>query len=74
MVPQFRPQAAFHFGKKFIAGDDLSPLMPSNSTLAKMGSSAFNDALSAWTEAAQGPPYVDVLNQQGEEVSEKAVE
>lgn len=61
-VPQFRPQAALHFLKKFIRGDDLAPLMPSNATLAKMGSTAFSDTLAAWTEAAQGAPYVDDLD------------
>jgi len=62
MVPQFRPQAALHFLYKFITYGDLSPFLPSNSTLKKMDDAAFSKAMDAWVEAAQKPPYVVAID------------
>jgi serine carboxypeptidase-like clade 1 len=61
MVPQFRPQAALHMLEKLIKRQSLSPLMPSNSTLASLSNSDFKDAMDAWTEKARGTPFVDQL-------------
>lgn len=58
MVPQFRPQAALAFLTAFISGNMLSPLLPNNATLAKMSDEDFETFMMAWTEEAQGPPYV----------------
>jgi len=58
MVPQFRPQAALHFLQKFVNGEDLSPLMPLNDTLADMTDKIFGKAANAWTESAMTAPYV----------------
>jgi serine carboxypeptidase-like clade 1 len=62
MVPQFRPQAALHFLKHFLNGDDddvgLSPLLPKNETLQSMSDDEFDEVVNDWTEAAMGPPYV----------------
>lgn len=58
MVPQFRPQAALHFLKKFVQGEDLSPLMPLNSTLEEMSDHQFHLIVNAWTEVAMKTPYV----------------
>ena len=58
MVPQFRPQAALHMLTKFINYEDLSPLFPSNATLAAMSDDDFSGLLEAWTECAKGPPFV----------------
>lgn len=60
-----------HFLRKFIKAEDLAPMMPSNATLAKMGSSAFSEALASWTEAAQGTPYVDHVVHHHKDISEK---
>ena len=57
-VPQFRPQAALAFCKKFVQGDMLAPLLPSNKTLAAMNDDDFEIAMDAWTETAMGPPFV----------------
>jgi serine carboxypeptidase-like clade 1 len=59
MVPQFRPQAALHMLAKLIRRQSLSPLMPSNQTLASLSNSDFKDAMDAWTEKARGAPFVD---------------
>ena len=61
MVPQFRPQSALAFLKAFIDGNTLSPLLPNNETLTEFSNEAFKVAMDAWTEAARGPPYVDLL-------------
>jgi serine carboxypeptidase-like clade 1 len=61
MVPQFRPQAALHMLDKLIKRQSLSPLMPSNSTLASQSKTDFIDAMDAWTKKARGAPFVDHL-------------
>ena len=58
MVPQFRPQAALHFLKKFIHGHDLSPLMPLNATLEDMNEHLFHLTANTWTESAMRDPFV----------------
>jgi len=58
MVPQFRPQAALHFLHKFLKGENLSPLLPFNDTLANMTDEEFQQANQQWTESAMNPPYV----------------
>ena len=58
MVPQFRPQAALHMLEKLIKRQSLSPLMPSNQTLASLSNSEFKDVVDAWTEKARGAPFV----------------
>jgi cathepsin A (carboxypeptidase C) len=35
MIPQFRPRVSLHVFKKFIAGELLSPLLPSDEELEK---------------------------------------
>ena len=59
MVPQFRPQAALHFLKRFVEGQELSPLMPGNNTLKELEDKGFKVAMDGWTEAATRAPYVD---------------
>lgn len=59
MVPQFRPQAALHFIEKLVTYQDLSPLLPSNDTLAEMCDKGFSKTMNAWTEKAKSAPYVD---------------
>jgi cathepsin A (carboxypeptidase C) len=61
MVPQFRPQAALHMLDKLIKRQSLSPLMPSNSTLASQSKTNFMIAMDAWTKKARGAPFVDHL-------------
>jgi serine carboxypeptidase-like clade 1 len=58
MVPQFRPQAALHMLAKLVKRQSLSPLMPSNQTLASLSNSDFKDVMDAWTEKARGAPFV----------------
>jgi len=58
MVPQFRPQAALHMLDKLVNYQDLSPLMPSNATLATMSNQGFRATIDEWTESAMSPPYV----------------
>jgi len=58
MVPQYRPQAALHFLRKFLAGEPLAPLLPANATLAALGDHKFATAADAWTEAAMKAPFV----------------
>eukprot|EP00980_Cylindrotheca_fusiformis_P002200 scaffold504_cov109-Cylindrotheca_fusiformis.AAC.6 len=59
MVPQFRPQAALHFLNQFLNRSKLlTPLLPSNSTLAAFGDPDFRTAMDGWTEAARKAPYV----------------
>ena len=59
MVPQFRPQAALHFLQRFLQPEQLlTPLMPSNATIAKLSDSEFQSALNEWTESAMKAPYV----------------
>mmetsp|Transcript_1507 Transcript_1507/g.1852 ORF Transcript_1507/g.1852 Transcript_1507/m.1852 type:complete len:584 (+) Transcript_1507:60-1811(+) len=62
MVPQFRPQAALHFLEKFIAGENLSPLLPLNETLTNMDDKAFRTAANFWTETAMQSPFVHEEN------------
>lgn len=69
MVPQFRPQAALHFLKKFIHGHDLSPLMPFNATLQDMSEHMFHLTANAWTESAMRDPFVTV-DDDGSDVEE----
>lgn len=57
MVPQFRPQAALHMLQKLLAGQDLSPLLPTNATLLTMSDSQFAVAMDRWTEQAKASPY-----------------
>ena len=59
MVPQFRPQAALHFLKKLVEGQDLSPLMPNNVTLKALSDTDFKVVADGWTETAMRSPYVD---------------
>lgn len=66
-VPQFRPQAALAFLKKFISGDMLSPLLPNNATLTDMKPKDFNVVMDAWTEAAMSPPFVEHSEQKVDE-------
>jgi serine carboxypeptidase-like clade I len=58
MVPQFRPHAALHFITKFVNGQDLTPLLPSNATLAQLSEDEFEVVLDTWTETAMKAPYV----------------
>jgi serine carboxypeptidase-like clade 1 len=58
MVPQFRPQAALHMLTKLISYEELSPLLPSNATLAKICNEAFEKKMNEWTEQAKSSPYV----------------
>jgi serine carboxypeptidase-like clade 1 len=60
MVPQFRPQSALAFLKAFISGNMLSPLLPNNQTLLEFSEKDFETSMNAWTEAARGPPYVNL--------------
>ena len=58
MVPQFRPQSSLHFLKRFLysvdsEGEELSPLLPSNATLAKLSDDDFGDAMEDWTKRAR---------------------
>mmetsp|Transcript_33325 Transcript_33325/g.49023 ORF Transcript_33325/g.49023 Transcript_33325/m.49023 type:complete len:580 (-) Transcript_33325:378-2117(-) len=62
MVPQFRPQAALHFLRKLVSGEDLSPLLPLNETLMNMSDKAFQTAANSWTEAAIQSPFVQKEN------------
>jgi cathepsin A (carboxypeptidase C) len=67
MVPQFRPQAALHFLQRFLESDALlSPLMPSNQTLAKLDDKEFSSTMNEWTESAMKAPYVlpDLISEQ----------
>lgn len=57
-VPQFKPQAALHFLEKLLTNKMLSPLLPSNETLAKMEKKAFHEMMEEWTESAMAAPYV----------------
>jgi len=59
MVPQFRPQAALHFLRKFVSGEDLSPLLPLNDTIVSFDDKAFQTAANAWTETAMQRPFVE---------------
>ena len=52
MVPQFRPQAALHFLQRFVHGEQLTPLMPFNHTLADMSEVMFQKTYNSWTETA----------------------
>jgi serine carboxypeptidase-like clade 1 len=61
MVPQFRPQAALHMLTRLLSYQDLSPLLPSNSTLEGMDRDDFSVAMETWTEAAMKEPYVQSL-------------
>ena len=67
MVPQFRPQAALHFLKKFIHGHDLSPLMPLNATLEDMSEHMFHVTANAWTESAMRDPFVTIEEEHQQE-------
>jgi cathepsin A (carboxypeptidase C) len=69
MVPQFRPQAALHFLNQFIEGQALSPLLPTNATLAGFSNLEFQKAIDGWTEAAMKCPYVtpDIIGDQKSE-------
>jgi len=67
MVPQFRPQAALHFLQRFLqSGELLSPLMPSNETMAKLDDHEFASTMEEWTESAMKAPYVlpDLVSEQ----------
>jgi hypothetical protein len=44
---------------KLVRRQSLSPLMPSNQTLASLSNSDFKDVMDAWTEKARGAPIVD---------------
>ena len=68
MVPQFRPQAALHMLDKLVCYQDLSPLMPSNATLAAMAREDFRIVLDEWTESAMRPPYVSIKANQMKEL------
>jgi hypothetical protein len=58
MVPQFRPQAALHMLTKLITYADLSPLLPSNATLASLTDSKFQSKMDKWTKKAKAAPYL----------------
>ena len=58
MVPQFRPQAAFHMLSKLLSNEFLSPLLPSNLTLRNTTDTEFVRLLDAWTMQAKSVPYV----------------
>jgi cathepsin A (carboxypeptidase C) len=58
MVPQFHPQAALHMISKFVSYEYLTPLWPSNATLATVNSTEFKMLLEQWTESAKVAPYV----------------
>merc|ERR1712038_706299 len=60
MVPQFRPQAALHFLEKFLSGDELSPLLTLNETLASMTVEDFHIFRDNWIERATQPPFVEL--------------
>lgn len=45
-------------------GGDLAPFMPSNETLKQMDDASFAEAMRAWIQAAQKPPYVDWVDLQ----------
>ena len=58
MIPQFRPRVSLHVFKKFIAGEALSPLLPSDEELEKFDDydddGRNNDALiDKWTTEAE---------------------
>jgi serine carboxypeptidase-like clade 1 len=67
MVPQFRPQSALAFLKAFVGGSMLSPLLPNNKTLLEFSDKDFGVSMNAWTEAARGPPYVDLAEEDNTE-------
>ena len=58
MVPQFQPQTALHMLAKVLERKPFAPLLPSNSSLAGMNESDFQEALDSWTISAKGAPYV----------------
>ena len=67
MVPQFRPQAAFHMLSKLVAANDhhsssnimlLSPLLPSNATLMNASDTDFVKLMDEWTIQAKSAPYI----------------
>jgi serine carboxypeptidase-like clade I len=58
MVPQFRPQAAFHFVSKFLHYQALSPLLPTNASLLEFTDAEFDAAMEDWTVKAKSSPYV----------------
>jgi len=58
MVPQFRPQAALHMLDKLLRDEMLSPLLPSNQTIATADQNDFRDMMEKWTESAMAAPYV----------------
>ena len=64
MVPQFRPQAAFHMLSKLLATKKhdmfslLSPLLPSNATLRNASDTEFVKLMDEWTKRAKSAPYV----------------
>jgi serine carboxypeptidase-like clade 1 len=58
MVPQFRPQAAFHFISKFLHFQALSPLLPTNKSMAAFTDEEFDAAMEDWTVKAKSAPYV----------------
>ena len=72
MVPQFRPQAALHFLQKFVRGEELSPLLPLNKTLADMSDEIFESFTNDWTEAASQSPFLnkekDIIHMNQDEV------
>ena len=54
MIPQFRPRVSLHVFKKFISGDLLSPLLPSDDDLAKFDDDAESSSLiDEWTKEAE---------------------
>lgn len=70
MVPQFQPQAALHFIRKFVNGEELSPLLPLNRTIEEISFDGFEEAFDGWTEAAMRPPFVDAdIGGDGEVIS-----
>ena len=60
MVPQFRPQAALHFLRKFVKGEALAPLIPLNKTLTDLDKFMFKKSLDSWAEKVVISPFVTV--------------
>jgi serine carboxypeptidase-like clade I len=58
MVPQFRPQAAFHMMFTLLQHTLLSPHFPSNTTLTHASDSEFLHLLDDWTIRAKSKPFV----------------
>jgi serine carboxypeptidase-like clade I len=58
MVPQFRPQASFHFMSKFLSSEPLSPPLMVDDLLQYLDEETFFAMFENWTAEAKSPPFV----------------